>query len=297
MIEPLESRTLFSTAVDTSSVGLYAPDATATVLQTNKPLWIVIHGMDSDKSDPGLQALAQAVQAQVPQDQTLILNWGALATAQAAPDGVTAYRNAWAAADKIAMMLRRSRIPASRVNLIGFSMGGQLEDRIAKDLKSSTTEVNRIIAIDPSAQGYAVNNRGHLSRHIPDFAGNSSYSIAFWGKDGDSFYAAPTSADATVLLTGLTGSQVQQHVETAYLFGNMMSRDAGLQATGGENISSLFSIANITSGNLPAWKTNAYAPGYEATMNCNFSNPSSFSSIQPVLLTFINHRGHQQQIQ
>ena len=297
MFEALETRTLFATgAVDASSVALYAPDGSATAIARHEPLWIVIHGMSSDKNDPSVQELAAAVQAGAPGDQALILDWGALATAQAAPDGASAYRNAWAAADKIASDLRAAHIPASRVNLIGFSMGSQIEDRLAKDLNSSAGKVNRLIAIDPAAPGYATNNRGHLSRHLPTFASDATYSIAFAGKDADSFYAAGISATDTVFLQGLTGGEVARHVETAYVFTRMMRRAAGLEPAGGDHVSALFSLDNISAGNIPAWRKDAYAPGYEAVMDCQLDTTDPLADFAPVSMTYINRRGHVQHV-
>jgi hypothetical protein len=282
MLESLEPRTFFS--VNTSTVALYAPDGSPATLQKHEPLWIIIHGLDSDKNDPSNQSLAQAVQQQEPNAQSLILDWGALATP---PDNATAYINADAVGDKIANLLRRSRIPASRVNMIGFSMGGQIEDRIAKDLQTPTSEVNCIVALDPAAP----NASGH--RYVPSFSAHATHSIAFLSVQ---YAPASESAADTVILTGTIGSSVQKHVETAYFFTNMMRRDAGLDSSAGDNISPIFSLANLSTGNLPAWTKNAYHPNSEAILNATPLNPGNGFLLEPTSLTYVNRRGHRVQI-
>src|SRR5438105_75039 len=161
MIEPLESRLLFSTppsTIDTSGVGLYDPTGNAATLDRQRDIWLVIHGLQGSKDDSVTQSVAGAVAIQAPDDQVLILNWADLA--HTPPDNLTAVNNAWAAADAIATQVRAAGMRGSgrHLNLIGFSMGGEVEDRLAKDLGG----VNRIIAIDPAAPDIGTDKRGHL---------------------------------------------------------------------------------------------------------------------------------------
>src|SRR2546423_6789246 len=160
MIESLEARILFTTvpagAIDTSTVGLFNPDGTpAVTIDRRRVTWLVIHGLDGSKDDPGTRAVAAAVDAVTPDDQVLLLDWSTLAKAEdnVPPDqgvqaNAQAVQNAWASADAIAAKLKAAKLPGRLVNLLGFSMGGQVEDRLAQDLRGG---VNRIIAVDPAA--------------------------------------------------------------------------------------------------------------------------------------------------
>src|SRR4051812_4930690 len=97
MIESLESRSLFSSAVDASGVGLYRSDGGAAGLDPlNGDAWLVIHSLGSSKDDSTMQLLAAAVEHARPADQVRLVDWSSLADP---PDGKTALRNALAAAD------------------------------------------------------------------------------------------------------------------------------------------------------------------------------------------------------
>ena len=288
MVEALESRLLFAgPAIDVSTVGLYSPNGTAAGIdRTQGNIWFVIHGLYSSKNEAGIQQIASAVDAALPGSQVRLIDWGDLASAPL--DNPTAVQHAWAAADAIAVKVRAAHIRSSRVNIIGFSMGGLVEDRLAADLHG----VNRVIAIDPAAPPIGVDRNGNPILARTNFAKNSKYSIAFYGA---SYIAASLSATDTVELTGLAGSQIEQHIESFAVVNTMMRRNAGLESSTGDGVSGLFSLRNILDGNLPVWRKNTYAPGFEARLSCAEVSGSSPVEFGPVQLTYVDRHGQTRQ--
>ena len=283
MVEALENRLLFSgPPIDTSTVKLYAPEGTAAgINRTQGDVWFVIHGLYSSKNDPGIQQLAASVNTTLPGNQVRLIDWGDLARGPI--DNPTAVRHAVAAADAVAAQVRAAHIQGKHINIIGFSMGGLVEDRLAADLHG----VNRLIVVDVAAPPIGTDKRGHPIYAKTNFAGNSKYSIAFYGA---SYIPGNLTTDDTVQLTGLTGTQLDQHIESFDVFNTMMLRDAGLESSAGDRISGLFSLQKILDGNLPAWRKNTYSPGFEATLSC-VQTPGSSSEFEPSVLTYVDRRG------
>jgi pimeloyl-ACP methyl ester carboxylesterase len=286
MIETLEPRVLFASApIDTASISFYLPDGSApAALDKTRDVWLVIHGLNSSKDDASIQALATAVDAASPNDQVILVDWAKLSDAPA--NNVVAVNNALAAGDALAAKLRQAGIRASHLNVVGFSMGGMVESRVAKDLHG----VNRLIAVDPAAPDIAVDHRGHPIYAATNFARYSKYSIAFYGA---SYVPGSLSADDTIALTDLPGDQLEKHVESLLTVTTMLRRAAGVEATpAADNVSRLFSIQNILAGNVPAWHKNTYAPGYEALLACNTTPGASPIEFEPMQLTYQDRHGH-----
>jgi pimeloyl-ACP methyl ester carboxylesterase len=231
-----------------------------------------------------MHALAQAVAAECPGDQVLLVGWGDLA--DHVPDSATAVRDAWATADVIAAKIRAARLRGARVNLIGFSMGGEVEDRLAADLGG----VNRLIAIDPAAD-QTIDDKGRPISGLPRFKRHARYSIAF---HCTSSLPASLSADDTVLMRNLPGTQIEQHVQSLYVFTTMMRRDAGLEPLGDDAISPQFSLSNLLSGKLPAWRKNAYSNGYEAQLSCGTTTVNGPLQFAPRWMAYVDRRGRTQ---
>lgn len=284
MIESLEARVLFSVK-GTSSVALYDANGSPASIQAGKRLWFIFHGLDGSHDD--MTPMAAGVQAQDPTSQVLVVDWSYLADPTVASTVRTQLDNAWAVADWVALRLRRARVPASRVNLIGFSMGGQAEDRLAADLNGgSKSQVNRIIAIDPADPH--VNGR---ARQLPHFADESAYSIGFTGVDTAAFYAGALSCDDVIQLTGLPADDMVRHVSTAEVMGTMFRRSGGLDGTA-DGVSNIFSIQNILVGHLPGWRHGQYGYGFEAQVSCAATGNDWPLQYGPVVLAYVNGRGH-----
>jgi len=273
MLDPLESRVLFST-INTSSVSLCNADGDpGGKIDRHMALIVLVHGNEMNPSM--MTDMAAAVEAQLPsnQYQVLILDWSKIAAARTNWEV-----NSLAVGDKLANLIRLSRIPVSRVNLIGFSMGGAVIGRAAKDLKTSTSEVNRIIGVDPAA--------GQLEP--ADYTEDSAYSIAFCGNDSYGGTVGSLSADDAILLTGLSSNDLDRHSDVFQTITTIWQNDAGLSSDGDAAVSSLFSIQSILNGSPPNWRKNSEDGGFVAVMACNDTggDPS------PILLTYINSRNH-----
>jgi pimeloyl-ACP methyl ester carboxylesterase len=268
--DTLEERVLFS-SVDTSSVALDLADgATHAAINRHEALFVLVHG--DNMNAPMMSIMAKAVQDQLPpgQYQVLTLDWSKLAAS-----GNTT-KSALAVGGALAKMIENSHIPLSRVNLIGFSMGGTVIDNAADDLKTKTSQVNRLIGIDP---------RDDAS---PDFADVSSYSIAFCGNDSYGKTAASLSADDAVLLTGLSTDNLQRHANVFGTVLTMWEDDAGLRGSGDMRVSSLFSIRSILAGSPLPWRQNGVSGGFEAVMPCDVSTSIPY----PLSITYMNSHKH-----
>jgi pimeloyl-ACP methyl ester carboxylesterase len=175
-------------------------------------------------------------------------------------------------------MIKDSHIPVSRVNLIGFSAGGTVIGRAARDLKTSTSEVNRIIGVDPAATRY----------EAPDYAQDAAYSIAFCGDDTYGGTTGSLSADDAILLTGLSSNELDRHSDVYSTVVTLWQNDAGLSSDGDAAVSSLFSIQSILNDSPPNWKRDRNDGGFVAVMACN----NTGGDPSPISLTYINSRNH-----
>jgi pimeloyl-ACP methyl ester carboxylesterase len=205
----------------------------------------------------------------------LIVDWSQLAYAQ-----TNAAKNAEAVGNRVAQMITQAHLMTSRVNLIGFSMGGTVVNRIAADLKTRHTQVNRIVSIDVD-----------VGRYEPSvFASDSSYSIAFGGNDHYAGEVGTATSDDAVLFTGLSARDTFRHAQVFDIVTAMWQRDAGTLA-GSDDISPIFSINNILNGLPVNWRKNSYGNGYEAEMNCG-NQPGFPNDLGPTSLTFVNLHRH-----
>jgi hypothetical protein len=265
--------------VDTSTVALYSPTGAPATLTADRTAWLIIHGLFSSKDDPAIQSLGTAIDAVSSDDQVLLLDWSDLAASQ--PDNPTAVRAAWAVADTIAADVRAAALSAkTQLNLIAFSMGAEVEDRLAADLGG----VNRLIAIDPAGPSVALDAKGRHVSGLVHFKRHARYSIAF---HTPAFVRAAATADDSIELTGLSGTLGEAHVQALYVFTTMMQRDAGLEPAAGDQVSALFSIPNLLSGTLPPWRKNSFHADSEATITCGVAPPQ----FQPLALMYTDKRG------
>ena len=263
MVEPLEPRTLFS-----STIHLYSASGSPASVDPNKPVWLLFHGLNMSKDN--MTSMASGLQAAHPADQVLIVDWSTLAKSS----GSSARRNAQSTADWTANVLRAAGVRASRVNLIGFSMGGEVIADLASELHTRHAMVNRIIALD-SAGSNGIS-----------YADESSYSIAFTAADGNASSRANATADDTILLTGLPADDMQKHSAVFGLFNTLVLRESGIESATTDRVSSVFSTSNLLSGNLPAWKKDAFDGTYEATLSCRPVAGSAWR-YEPVTLTYL----------
>jgi hypothetical protein len=218
------------------------------------------------------------VAVQLPQSQVRVVDWSAIANASSSSllTGINA------AADALADEIRAAGIASLRVNMVGFSAGAKVEDRLAQDLG----RVNCLIAIDPAVP-IQTDARGHSIRAKFALAAHARYSIAFHA----AMRAGPSlTATDTVELAGLGGTTMEQHLESLDLFTLMMRRSAGLEGTFHDSISDLFSLQNILSANLPAWRKNAFSHEFEAVLSCS-NGAGQPGATTPIELKYRDRRG------
>jgi pimeloyl-ACP methyl ester carboxylesterase len=274
MLECLEGRLFFS--VDTSGVALFTPDGSPTAIDRHRAAWFIVHGAQQSKDLMGYMARAVAAASPPGAWQVIVVDWSQLANGTG-----SASKAALAVGDRVAAMINAARLPASRVNLIGFSMGGAVIGRIAADLKTKTTQVNRIVALDPANGRYGDSH----------YAANSAYSIAFSaGDDGYGDPEAALTADDTVLLTGLSRDMLTRHGDVFLVVQTMFRRDDHLTDSGNDHVSPLFSVQSILEGQQAAWKTNRYSGGYDAQMACGYQNGLP-DDLGPMSMTYVDRRG------
>jgi len=282
LVERLEDRLMF--AADASGVTLTRADGAPRSIVGRRDTWIIIHGLGASKSDARIKRLAGAVDAVSPRDQVLVVDWSTLAIGT--EDPFLAKSNAEAAAGAVAAKIRAIGLPASRINLIGYSMGGYVAEQIAADLRDAGG-VNRLAALDPAAPRTGHNKRGHTVPVAVDFTSDSEYSIAFHGVDRHSQFVTAAAADDTVRLDNIGADDEHRHQAVLDLFTTMVERNNGANA---DAVSRVFSLARIKNGAVPGWRKNQFGvdsgEGYEAVLT------ATPSPLAPVLLTYVNRRGH-----
>jgi len=276
MVEMLEARRMLS-GIDTSSVALVPAYHRRTTLNRHRAIWIIAHGDDMNAAE--MLPIAQAVQAQLPanQWQVVVVDWSVLASS-----GLNAAKAGMAVGDRLTQMIQAAHVPASRINLMGYSMGGTVIGRIAQNLKTSATQVNRIVGIDPA-----------VGRIQPaEYAQDSAYSIVFAAHDAIVKDYGSASADQAVLLSGLdSDTDIEKHGDAFAIVTTMWLRDAGVIDKGNDGVSGLFSINQILNGPEPAWKPDQYDGVYDANMTCGYQAGLG-NDLGPLSLTYRNSRGH-----
>jgi pimeloyl-ACP methyl ester carboxylesterase len=287
VFESLEMRLLC--AIDASSVTLTRADGdTGRSILARRETWIVIHGLGGSADAPDIRALARAVDGASWRDQVLLVDWRHLAFSTP-EDGSLAEANAQATANVIARKLRQRGFKAGRINLIGFSMGALVADRIAKNLHDRGG-VNRIVALDPAAPVVGTKPNGLSRRAEVDLAGDSQYALAFHGADKSSPFGTVTTADDTILIENIGTARQVKHQAVLDLFTVMTQRNDTASA---DPISRVFSLTRIKGGAMPTWRKDRLGaeepggPGYEAVLRVE----SPTTPHAPERLTYVNARG------
>lgn len=270
-----------------AGVTLTRADGAVRSIVGRRETWIVIHGTESSKDDPPIQRLASAVDAMSSRDQVLVVDWRDLAFFTR--DAAVRTANAEAAAAEVVGLIRKVGLPAGRINLIGYSLGALVADRVAIGLRKSGG-VNRLVALDPAAPRSALNKRGHTVAEPLYLSNYSAYSIAFHGVNIHSPFLAAASADDTVRVDNVGSTDDERHAGVLDVFTTMVERNNGGSA---DAVSRVFSLARIKDGVMPGWRKDLIGadadggPGYEAVLTA--ASPSS--PVAPALLTYLNRRG------
>lgn len=298
MMEGLESRLLCSATAQpaaataqlkpiapASTVTLTRADGTNTPVSRKKDTWIIIHGLLSSKDASGIKILTDAVDKATTKDQVLVADWRQLANY--ADDGDQIQVNSLTAARALANEIAALHLPASRINIIGFSMGGFVAGHISEMLHSQGG-VNALVGLDPSSPKIHVD--GQRVRAPLDLGKDSAYSIVFHGVDNGSPIQRALTADDTIRIDNIGTLATVRHAGVFDVFTNMTKIN---NTANPDAVSSLFTLGNIIRHEMPPWKKDAYNPveglgGYEAVIRAK----GSPGSLRPDQLTYLNKKKH-----
>jgi len=285
-MEQLEGREMFS--ADGAPVTLTRADGAARSIVGRRDTWIVVHGLAGSKNDAPMKALAKAVDGMSSRDQVLLVDWHELA--KPVVNQQLQQSMAEDAAGQLVTLIRGIGLPAARTNVVGYSMGAFVADRVAAGLQD-TGGINRLVALDPAAPWSRLNRHHHSAPAEVNLAANSTYAIAFHGVDVHSPLLAAMSADDTVRVDNIGTTDAQRHAGVLDIFTTMTERNNLGDA---DSVSRVFSITQITRGNMPGWRRDALDAdaagdeGYEAVVTARTGSGAA----APAMLTYLNRRGH-----
>lgn len=242
--------TTLSNNGDTTDVGLEWASGSRRPILANKPTWIIMHGWTSTPDSFSLPELAQAIDDFEEGDQVLMLDWS---------DAVSSLNilsaTAWIpeVADWVKDSMDRWGIPASKVNLVGHSLGGWLTGVLADQFDGP---VNRIYVLDPATDPspffLSGLNYGRDSRFAAGFIATSN-STPEAAATADITFQVDIGDDSLIAHTRLVGL-----VASIFDEGNSASPDP---------ISAQLSIGKLSPGVTQPYKLNAFSGGYEALLD------------------------------
>jgi len=153
-------------------------------VKSNVPTIIIIHGLDTDPTDPSkaeFRNLLKAVRYNT-STQVLVVDWGQ----GAKPNLATAAARIEATAGKVAELIKKYNLNPSEISLIGHSLGAHVSVDVALALQSQGS-VKSITLLDPAVDmptGYTVKNLSSISESTfirafyTSFAGSSSFAAS-----------------------------------------------------------------------------------------------------------------------
>jgi predicted alpha/beta hydrolase family esterase len=210
-------------------------------LDPSKPVWVVIHGMDSSDKSNSILALAKAF-AGYQNIQVVTLNWE-----EAAKDGfVTSFDSGdvrWAPAigQWVARQLMAAGFSPGSINIAGHSHGSYVGFEMATEIQriSKGDQINSFVAMD--AAGNAPIWSGYDHTKI-NFANVSKNAVAF-----DSAYALSSdsltgTADVSFRIkTNSSVSIADQHGLSVTAFANILEHEKGSPGA----LSNYLSLGNL----------------------------------------------------
>lgn len=144
-------------------------------LDPSKPVWIVIHGMNSSEDSPVIKDLAAAFgqHANTHDFQVVTLDWN-----EAAKDGVFIQDAPWTVAvgKWAAHQLQSIGFEAGQINVAGWSHGSYVAYEMGAELQRNTSStLNTLIALDAATNIPAFSQYNH---EPVDFSAISKHSLA-----------------------------------------------------------------------------------------------------------------------
>jgi hypothetical protein len=232
-------------------------------LPAHRNIWVVIPGFGVDHTDKGSVDMAAAVDRASRRDRVLVADWVSYAVRNV--NGSTVDANCTRAGRALAGALSAAGVPASRVNLIGISLGSLVADRAAAAF-ADRGGINALVALDPAAVTTGTRPNGRPIHSAYDLAANSRYALAFRKANRIGQLYAARTADDTVRVDLPGGlDDVDRHVAVFQTFTNMATRAATDRGRSGK-VSRLFSVNAIAAKSHPAWTTDRYDGVYEAVL-------------------------------
>jgi hypothetical protein len=178
-------------------------------LDPNKPIWVVVHGMDSsEKSDP-IVAIAKSLQA-YSEIQVVTINW-----ADAAKDGIITQDARWtpAVGKWIAQQLVAIGFNPSSINIGGWSHGSYVAYSIAETIYNMTNgekQINTLVGLDPAGNWPLLSGYEHKIIDFKKFTNNSIVIEGSWMAGSNALAA---TADVTFQINSLNTNPVQVSTE------------------------------------------------------------------------------------
>jgi pimeloyl-ACP methyl ester carboxylesterase len=225
----------------------------------NKKSWIVIHGWNDD-SQGKLGALANAIDGYEDGDQVLTLDWSS-ASKTGSYNPITENDSFFASlkaastwivstADFAVNSIKSWGIPASKVNVVGHSLGSFVSYEIAKGLKG----ISSLIALDPASQ----TAQGYNDEDV-NFSNYSDWAWSFYGSLAGSSDRANTAEESFKFdFGGLDPNK--HHGAVVKAFTGMLEKNNS--GTNG-NVSKLFNLDKMKSLNGEPWVRH---DGFEAVL-------------------------------
>lgn len=263
--------------------------STISALDRNKPVWVVVHGMDSRPDAAVMDELSKALfkYAESNNIQVVTVDWQ-----QAAASGFIMTQDApWTTAvgKWTAQQLISAGFPAGNINIAGWSHGTFVAEELAIEVQRLRSEqINNIVALD-AARNLPIISGYH---HSPNFAAISRNSIAFDSSiiAGDNDYA--TSAHYSYQIRSNELNPIIRHRIAVTTFTSILNNQKEHPTN---QFSTLFSFEKIQNGYLGAGalQKNSFNGGFEGLIDVSIdtqiisgenyykANPSTMRIRQP----------------
>ena len=261
-------------------------------IDSSKPTWVFVHGLNSD---PSIFAnLISQVAKQRPSDQFLTLDWskGAGGGPLDVNAGLVQERIPFVAGWAYDQFVKHN-FSSSSLNFIGHSFGSYISDEIAKNyFVNSSNKINSIVALDPAANAPGANHYNSTASVNFSTYTSQNKSWSFLAnvtpvQFGNETTAATASEAFLVEGPGINGPGIDPfaaHHAVVDVFANLLA-----QSSDSTSRSQYFSIAALLDGQLGPWRPNQYSDSalfdgahFDAIIYPDASNiPISIAYIDP----------------
>jgi hypothetical protein len=229
-----------------------------TSLNPEKPVWVVIHGMDSGDRTEQIEDLAKTLK-KYPEMQVVTINWE-----NAAKDGIFIRDALWtpAVGKWVARQLVNMGFKASHIYLGGWSHGSYVAYSVAEEVNEITKEkIGALVALDPAGNWPLLSDYDHT---LIDFKKFANSSVAIEGSFAAGSNDLTATADISFHINSLNTSSNQIWKEHS---GPIKTLSAILkhELLGSSQISDYLSLPNIMNPSLRKrdYQNNAYNGSFE----------------------------------